>query len=73
MSKVEFLIKEALCMSSEERAMIAHCLISSIDEPTEENVEKEWLELAQKRLNELENEEVEPVSWEEIKERIRTS
>ena len=53
--------------------MIAHCLISSIDEPTEENVEKEWLELAQKRLNELENEEVEPVSWEEIKERIRTS
>ena len=42
-------------------------------EPIEENVEKEWLELAKKRLTEFENKEVEPVSWEEIKKRIRIS
>ena len=70
-SKVEFLLNEALSMSPTEKAMIVHCLISSMDEPTEENVDKEWLKLAEKRLSELENNEVTPVSWNDLKQKVR--
>ena len=71
-SKVESVLNEALSMSPSERAMVAHCLISSIDEPADENVEQEWLTLARKRLAELESGEVKPVTWDELKRRIRT-
>ncbi len=70
-SKVEFLLNEALSMSPTEKAMIVHCLISSMDEPTEENVDKEWLKLAEKRLSELENNVVTPVSWNDLKQKVR--
>ena len=72
-SKVEFLLNEALTMSPTERAMIAHFLISSIDEPTEDDVDQEWLKLAQKRLSELENNKVTPVSWDELKKKVRNA
>ena len=71
MTKVESLLNDALSMNPYDRAMIAHCLISSIDHPPEENVEQAWLTLAEKRLSELENHEVEPVSWNELKQKIR--
>lgn len=58
-------------MSSAERARIAHCLISSLDEPKENSVDEEWIRLAEKRLAELETGNVKPVSWESIKEKIR--
>jgi putative addiction module component (TIGR02574 family) len=69
--KVEFLINEALLMSPSERALLAHSLISSLDEPIEENVDQEWIKLAEKRLTELENNEVTPISWEELKQKVR--
>ena len=72
-SKVEFLLNEALTMSPSERATIAHCLISSIDEPTEDNVDKEWLKLAEIRLSELENNKVNPVTWDELKRKVRNA
>jgi len=58
-------------MSSAERARIAHCLISSLDEPKENSVDEEWIRLTEKRLAELETGNVKPVSWESIKEKIR--
>ena len=70
-TKSDFLIAEALSMSPAERARIAHCLISSLDEPKENSVDEEWIRLAEKRLAELENGNVKPVSWETIKEKIR--
>jgi len=72
-SKVEFLLNEALSMSLTERAMIAHCLISSIDEPIEENVDQEWFKLAERRLSELLNNEVTPISWDELKQKVRNA
>ncbi len=69
--KTEFVLAEALSMSPEDRGMIAHCLISSLEQSVEENADKEWLLLAEKRLSELENNETEPVSWNELKQRIR--
>ena len=69
--KVGFLLKEALSMNPSERAMMAHGLISSIEPP--ENVDKTWFQLAEQRLFELENKEVNPVSWEPLKPQIRDS
>ena len=72
-SKVEFILSEALTMSPSERALVAHCLIASIDEPADDNVELEWIELARKRLAELESGKVDPVTWDELKQKIRSS
>ena len=53
-SKAEFILNEALSMSPAERSTIAHCLITSLDQPHDKNVDAEWIEVAQKRLAELE-------------------
>ena len=70
-SKADFILNEALSMSPAERATIAHCLISSLDQPQDKNVDAEWIKLAQKRLEDLENGSVKPVSWESIKQKVR--
>lgn len=69
-SKVEIILNDALSLTPSERALIAHRLISSIDD-TEKDVEQEWMTLAEKRLSELENNDVTSVTWNELKERIR--
>jgi len=60
-------------MNPTDKAMIAHCLISSMDAPAEENVDQEWINLAEKRLSELENNEVTPVSWDDLKHKVRNA
>lgn len=68
-TKSEFILNEALTMSSAERAGIAHCLIYSLEEPVSESVDAQWIQLAQKRFEELENGRVQPVFWEKIKKK----
>lgn len=58
-------------LSSDERALVAHCLISSLDETHDDDVEKAWLELAEKRFSELESGAIGGVSWEELKKEIK--
>ena len=66
-SKAEFILNEALSMSPADRAKLAHCLISSLNQPKDKNVDVEWIKLAQKRLVDLKIGRVKPVSWESIK------
>jgi len=54
-----------------EKALIAHCLISSLDVQHHDNVDQAWAELAQKRFTELKSGKVEGISWNEIKKRIK--
>ena len=70
-AKSEFILNEALTMSPEERARMARCLIQSLESPSSENVDEKWVELARKRLQELESGAVKPVSWETIKKEVR--
>jgi putative addiction module component (TIGR02574 family) len=70
-SKAEFILNEALSMSPADRAKLAHCLISSLDQPKDNNVDVEWIKLAQKRLVDLKIGRVKPVSWESIKQQVR--
>jgi putative addiction module component (TIGR02574 family) len=70
-TKSEFILNEALTMSPKERARMARCLIQSLESPSNENVDEKWVELAQKRLLEMETGTVKPVSWEKIKRNVR--
>jgi putative addiction module component (TIGR02574 family) len=70
-SKADFILNEALSMSPAERATLAHCLISSLEQPKDENVDGKWIKLAQKRLTDLKDGSVDPVSWESIKQKAR--
>jgi putative addiction module component (TIGR02574 family) len=71
-TKSEFILNEVLTMSPDERARIARCLIQSLEEPCAEDVDEQWIQLAQKRLEELEDGSVQSVTWEEIKKKVRS-
>jgi hypothetical protein len=58
-------------LSLRERALVAHCLISSLETKQDEGVDQAWAELAEKRYEELVSGKVEPVSWENIKKDVK--
>jgi len=58
-------------LSSDEKALVAHCLISSLEVKHDDGVDQAWGELAQQRYSELESGSVNGVSWSEIKNKIR--
>ena len=57
-------------LSSDEKALPAHCLISSLEVKHDDSVDQAWAELALQRFAELESGEVKGVSWKEIKNKI---
>jgi len=58
-------------LSSNERALVAHCLISSLESKQDDDVDEAWEELAEKRYRELESGVVKGVSWQEIKNKVK--
>jgi len=58
-------------LSSDEKALMAHCLISSLESKQDENVDEAWVELAEKRYLELESGLVRGVSWSDIKNAVK--
>lgn len=67
---IQKIIEETKDLSPNDRAFLAHCLISSLDTVSENDVDDSWAELAQKRYNELKNGTVKAVSWDELKQEI---
>ena len=57
-------------LNSNERALLAHCLISSLESIQDEGVDDAWAELSEKRYSELLSGKVEPVSWDSIKKDV---
>jgi len=57
-------------ISSDEKALVAHCLIFSLEAKHDDSVDQAWGELAQQRFTELESGAVKGVSWNEIKNKI---
>lgn len=70
-TKVEQVIESIKELSADERALIAHCLISSLDERHDDGVEQAWLVLAEKRIAELTSGQVKAVSWDTLKSEIK--
>lgn len=50
---VRQIIEGAKYLNAKEKAMVAHCLISSLETRQDEGVDQAWAELAQKRFAEL--------------------
>ena len=57
-------------LSPDERALVAHCLISSLDKKHDEGVDEAWAILSEERLMELKSGKVKGVSWGEIKREV---
>ena len=57
-------------LSANERALMAHCLIASLETQHDQWVDDEWADLAAKRYLELESGAVKGLSWNEIKKRV---
>ncbi len=63
--------KELMALPSQERARIAHDLITSLDNGVEEDVEAYWSEEIERRLAQTDNGDVELLSAEETFRRAR--
>ena len=64
-------IENAKYLSPNERALVAHCLIYSLETKQDIGVDQAWAELAEKRYEELTSGKVESVSWDDIKKEIK--
>ena len=68
---IKHVIDKTKNLSLRERALVAHCLISSLETRHDEGVDQAWAELAEKRYEELVSGKVEPVAWEDIKKDVK--
>ncbi|PPK74022.1 putative addiction module component [Methylobacter tundripaludum] len=64
-------LENAKHLNINERALVAHCLISSLETRQDEGVEQAWAELAELRYQELVSGKVESVSWDDIKKDVK--
>lgn len=64
-------IENINALSSDEKALIAHCLISSLVSSLDDNVDTEWGKLSDQRYKELSSGNVEGLSWSEIRSIIK--
>ncbi|ABG41135.1 hypothetical protein Patl_2620 [Paraglaciecola sp. T6c] len=55
-------------LSTKEKALAAHCLLTAMDSTAEDDVETQWLKLVEARSAELESGKVEGISWRDIKQ-----
>ncbi len=63
-------IESIKALSADERALVAHCLISSLESKQDDGADDAWAELAEKRYQELESGAVKGISWEKIKSEV---
>jgi len=63
--KTKDLILEAISLPVEERAMVVNLLLKSLN-PPESEIDKKWVFVAKRRLEELRSGKVEAVSGEEF-------
>lgn len=59
-------------LSSDEKALVAHCLISSLEVKHDDSVDEAWEKLAHERFTELESGSVKGVSWNEIVAHVKS-
>ena len=57
-------------LSNDEKALMAHCLISELEDKPDDGVDEAWAQLAQKRFDELKSGQVKGVSWDKIKQTV---
>ncbi len=74
MAKAErHLEAKALKLSRRERARLAQCLISSLDQQVDDDAEKLWVEEAERRLDELKSGNVAAIPANKVIKRARSA
>ncbi|MEE2023660.1 addiction module protein [Alkalimonas mucilaginosa] len=68
---LEQLIEVTKELSANDRALLAHCLISSLEKTQDDDVDASWSLVAEQRLEELETGKVQGISWDEIKSKLK--
>ncbi len=68
---IQSIEQEVLHLPVEERARLAEILLSSLDELSEQEIEKLWLLEAQRRAAEIDNGTVQLISAEEMERRLQ--
>lgn len=69
--KIKEVIASIKKLTPHERATLAHCLISSLDEVNEQGVDDAWADVAEQRFAQLTSGEVKPLTWDQIKQEIK--
>lgn len=68
-------IKEALettkTLTPTDKALLAHCLISSLETIHDTDVDTAWADLSEKRYDEIFSGSVKTVSWEQVKKSVK--
>jgi putative addiction module component (TIGR02574 family) len=70
-ANIKQVIKDAISLSADEKAMVAHCLISSLETKQDDGVDAAWAELAEQRFSELKSGKVKTISWQDIKTNVK--
>jgi len=69
MTVAQSIVSQALSLSPNERADIANVLLQSLELP--QDYETEWMNLVEKRHQEVQSGKVKPITWHEMKSKIR--
>ena len=64
-------IESAKHLNPSERALVAHCMIYSLETKQDDGVDEAWVKLAERRYAELMSGKVKSVSWSDIKKEIK--
>jgi len=72
MSTFEEILRAALALPAEARAMLADRLLESLDGPDQKRIDALWAEEAERRLRELEEGKVEAIDGELVMQRLRS-
>lgn len=70
MSKAEQLVKQVQELSTDEQWSIVRSLLETLD-PIDPNIEQSWLDVAERRMNEIDSGEVDPVPGPDVLRRMR--
>lgn len=70
-TNVKQVLENALTLSAEDKAKVAHCLISSLDTQQDEGVDAAWAQLAKERFEEIKSGKVKTLSWQQIKANVK--
>jgi len=62
---------QALALPKRSRALLADLLLDSLDESAQETLDREWLEVAKKRDEEIESGSVQLITHEEMMRSLR--
>ena len=64
--------QEVFYLSETERAQLAQKILISLDSPSENEIEQEWLLAAKQRAKDLDDGHVKPISSEEVRRKAMT-